>query len=51
MTFEILFAFVAIFFAVKAVEYDARVPSLAAICSIGAWICAGVAVILVVVRS
>ena len=48
MTLEALFAFLALFLAVKAVEYRGVNP-LDVICSVGAWICAGVAVVLAVV--
>lgn len=47
MTIELLFAFLALFFAAKAIE-DQPYP-LDAVCSIASWICAGVAVVLFII--
>lgn len=47
MTLEILFAFLALFLGVKALEDQPA--TLGLICSVGAWICAGVTVVLVLV--
>lgn len=47
MTLELLFAFLAVFLGVKAIEDGPA--TLAVICSVGAWICAGITVVLFVV--
>lgn len=46
MSWEILFAFLALFLGLKAIEYKGWGP-LDVICSLGAWICAVVTVVLV----
>lgn len=51
MTLELLFAFLATFFALKAIEHRDAAPPLGAATSILAWVCAGIAVVLVIAGS